>query len=242
MKYVPIVILPGWLLGSHRFLPLEEELKKYGFQVCIVDFPGFEQGKEIFRPWTLSDYVNYLGKYLEENEIIPAVFIGHSFGGRVALKFISENPTAARALILTGTPGYKAISNRRQKTVGAISMAGKALAANLQLPYFREISQKIFNSAVGARDLSKLSGFIRQTLINIVEEDLEPYMKKITIPTLLLWGSKDGIVPVDIAMKMKNTIADSELVVVPHVYHNMPYKSPQVFVEKLRAFLQKTTQ
>jgi pimeloyl-ACP methyl ester carboxylesterase len=237
MKRFPIVILPGWLLGSDRYLPLKQELTRAGFNAEIVDFPGFEQGTALFRAWNLTDYVNFLRNYLKTHHLNKPVFICHSFGGRVALKLLSEEPTVAQALILSGTPGYRSLYSNRRLLVTTISQIGRKLIKVPPFSLLGDFPTRIFYVVVGARDLSKLSGFIRQTFINIVEEDLEVYMKKIRVPTLLLWGVDDPLVGLEIAEKMHATIPRSKLVTLPATRHNVPYRQPELFVAQVKAFL-----
>ncbi len=78
---------------------------------------------------------------------------------------------------------------------------------------------------------------MRQTFINIVEEDLAPYMKKITLPTLLLWGKSDQLVSVEIAEKMSNIIIRSKLVIIPQAKHNFLIMQPEIFVSEAIEFL-----
>lgn len=237
-KY-PIVILPGWMLGSARFEPLALLLQKQGFKTYVLDFPGFDTGEDIFRPWTLSDYVAYVQKYLRDKKIEKAIFICHSFGGRVALKLLSQSPQLARALVLTGTPGYRSLHTTRLQIIATITKLGKAFMALPPLSIFEDFIRNIYQVIVGARDLKQLKGFMRQTFINIVEEDLELYMKKITIPTLLLWGKDDGLVSVGIAEKMQQVIKHSKLIVIADSRHNIIYRQPDIFADEVISFLKK---
>ncbi len=239
MKRCPILILPGWMLGPSRFLPLEIELKKHGFKTYTIDFPGFEEGEKIIKPWKLENYTTYLQKFLAQKRISQAIFIAHSFGGRVALKLLSEKPELGYRLILTGTPGYRSVNTNRLFAIATISKIGKGIISLPPLSIFEDLARKLFHFLVGAHDLSQVEGFMKQTFINIVEEDLESYMQKISMPTLLLWGADDPLVSVEIAKKMQQTISTAQLVVVPGRRHNFLYREPKVFVIEVMKFLRK---
>lgn len=237
MKRFPIVILPGWMLGATRYEPLKKEFLANGFSCLVVDFPGFEQGEKIIHPWDLSDYVSFLKDFLKKLKVSKAIFVCHSFGGRVGLKLLSETPDLAVALILSGTPGFRSINTNKLFAIATLSKVGKSITSLPPFTLFHDIAQKIFNVAVGARDISQLKGFMRQTFINIVEEDLGPYMKRITLPTLLLWGKSDQLVSVEIAEKMSNIIIRSKLVIIPEVKHNFLILQPEIFVSEVIEFL-----
>lgn len=236
-KKYPVIILPGWLLGSDRFKPTQVAFEKKGFKTYVIDFPGFEQGEKLFRPWTLSDYVLFLEKYLIDKGISKAIFVGHSFGGRVALKLLSQKPKLVKALILTGTPGYRSSGTTRLFLLAFLAKVGKELLTFLPFSLFQDVARKLFYIIIGAKDMRHVQGFMKQTFINIVEEDLTEYMKKLTVPTLLLWGSDDGLVSVSIAQKMQATIKHAKLTIIPDAKHNLIYKQPEKFVTEAESFL-----
>jgi len=237
MKRYPVVILPGWMLGASRFEPLKKELANRGYRTHVVDFPGFVEGEEIIRPWTLTDYTRFLEGFLRQHKLTQTIFICHSFGGRVALKLLSEQPKFAHALILSGTPGFRSTHSTKLFTIATISKIGRAIMSLPPLSIFQDVARKLFNILVGARDISALKGFMRQTFINIVEEDLEGYMRTLTVPTLLLWGAKDSLVALSIARRMHETISNSRLTIVPETFHNLIYHQPKEFTQHAENFL-----
>jgi pimeloyl-ACP methyl ester carboxylesterase len=112
-----IVILHGWGLSKKKFDPLVEQLTNNGYDAKALDFPGFGESKSPVKPFTLSDYAEYLYSYLKKEDIKYPIFIGHSFGGRVALRFSTLYPKSVRALILTGTPGYTPVSRKKLRNI-----------------------------------------------------------------------------------------------------------------------------
>jgi pimeloyl-ACP methyl ester carboxylesterase len=80
---------------------------------------------------------------------------------------------------------------------------------------------------------------MRQTFKNVVQASLVEDMKQVAVPTLLLWGESDGIVPLSIAKRMQSIINFSELVSVPNSDHGVPYKFPQEFAVCVDEFIQK---
>ena len=67
---------------------------------------------------------------------------------------------------------------------------------------------------MGSEDYRNASGVMRQVLVNVVNEDLTEKAKKITCPTLLIWGESDAAVPVSEAKELEKTIPDSALIVL----------------------------
>ena len=96
---LPIVILHGWGL-SVKHLPLQQCLKSKATGY-LLGLAGFGASKMPEHPLTLSDYARFLDEYLKMNQIVQPILIGHSFGGRVSLKYNELYPKHTRALILS---------------------------------------------------------------------------------------------------------------------------------------------
>lgn len=241
MQKYPIVILPGWLLGSKRYLPLAAVLRKEGYKTYIVDFPGFEQGVSLTRALNLTDYVKYLHKFLHAHKIDRSILLCHSFGGRVAIKFTSQEPKKVAALILSGTPGYPGISKVRYTVTLFIAKVGKLIT---WLPPFflikkqlRSFFYRLIKSNDYYRASSLINSYVKDTFQNIIKEQLIEYMGKIRTPTLLVWGEKDVLVPLKIAQRMKNLLVNSTLTVVAKRGHMFIYQNPEEFLTNIRSFI-----
>lgn len=240
MNY-PIVVLHGWGLSAKTFEPLVAELKKHHVEVFAPDFPGFDSLHIPQKPFTLSDYVEFLHTYLERHHIVKPILIGHSFGGRVALKYQYTYPNNISALILTGAPGFTPVSRKKLSLFISIAKIGGTL---FSLPLLYRLKDRVrlwYYYVVGARDFYRAEGVMRETFKNVVKEPLVTCMQNVRVPTLLVWGAKDLIVPVRIAEKMKETIAHSRLIIVPDGGHNVSYTSPKEFVRSIYDLLLSLT-
>lgn len=242
MEKYPVVILPGWLLGGKRFEPLRLGFEKKGYKTFVVDFPGFEDSPPLKEVFDLTDYVKDLHHFLKTKKIHKAIFVAHSFGGRVALKLLSQHPDRAVALILSGTPGYPELSPwRRYLTIG-IAKTGNFLASIPPFMFTRPLLRKLFYRVTKTTDYARVSGVMRETFKKIIKEQLVDYMHKIRIPTLLLWGGNDRLVPVTIARKMQMTIKNARLVIIPEKGHMFAYREPEVIVGEVTEFLKQLSE
>ena len=82
-----IIFLHGWGDSLNSFLWLKDFLIE-DYSLLFLDFPGFGESCEPDKPYSVSDYVFDLKKLLNGFEIDELIFIAHSFGGRVAIKFL----------------------------------------------------------------------------------------------------------------------------------------------------------
>ncbi len=225
----PIVILHGWGLSSRVFAPLVVELRKQHMSVYAPDLPGFGDSVIPDRALTLDDYVSFLEAYFKKNRITEPVIIGHSFGGRVALRYTLVHPKSAAALVLTGAPGYTPVPRKKLLLFIAVAKIGKLFFFIPLVSALRDHVRRWYYYVVGARDYYRAEGVMRDTFKNIVREELVTSMKTVQIPTKLIWGRDDVIVPVGVARRMQETIPGATLTVVPDVGHGLPYKHPKEF-------------
>lgn len=239
MNRSPVIILHGWGLSGKTFLPLAESLKKQGYRVYAPDLPGFGETKMPVSPLTLTDYTQFLDEYIKNNHIEHPILIGHSFGGRVSLKYNELYPKSVRALILSGTPGFTPIPKKKLILFITLAKIGGFLFSIPPLTLVQDAVRRWYYYVVGAREFFRAEGTMRETFKRIVQEDLVPSIEAIDVPTLLLWGEYDIIVPVSIAERMHRLIVGSELVVIPEADHGVPFKQPEVFASYVKRFIDK---
>lgn len=238
-KLRDVVILHGWGLSAATFDPLTKSLQRAGFRVFTPDLPGFGKTKIPDRPLSLADYSLFLERFVSDNAIRKPIIIGHSFGGRVALRFVSDHPDAVAGLILSGTPGYSSVSPLKYAVSVVIAKAGNLFFSAPFLSAFADGLRKRYYWAMGARDFYRAEGSMRETFKRVVREDLSEYMKSVRIPVLLLWGADDVLVPLRIAEKMHKTMTTSELTVFPGVGHNMLFRQPERVIPEIRQFAEQ---
>ncbi|MCX8009014.1 MAG: alpha/beta hydrolase [Patescibacteria group bacterium] len=237
MKKPVFVILHGWGLSKKTFIPLVDELTKRGYHACAYDLPGFGEAKTPPRPYTITDYAEYLQKLLKKEHIECPIFIGHSFGGRVSLRYYTLYPKNVRALILSGTPGYTPVSKGKLLLFITIAKLGKRVLAIPTLSFLSETFKKWYYYIVGAREYYRAHGPMRETFKNVVSESLVDDMKNVRVPCLLLWGESDAIVPVRIGIKMRDTISGSVFEMIEGAGHGVPFKKSKEFVDCVEKFV-----
>ncbi len=237
MKKTSIIILHGWGLSGKKFDGLKQELQSMGYTVFAPDLPGFGESKAPSFAYHLSDYADFLSDFIQKNNIVDPVLIGHSFGGRVALKFLYSNPNGARTVIFTGTPGYTPVPRRRLQLFVLVAKVGKGLFSLWPLSVLQEKIRAWYYYLVGARDFYRANPMMRDIFKLIVQEELHKPIASVRIPCTLIWGSLDQITPVWIAKKMHEAIAHSTLTIIEDADHGVSYKKPKEFSEYVDTFL-----
>ena len=198
-----IVLLHGWGQNIEMMKPLGDPLSNE-YKITIIDFPGFGESEEPKTAWTIDDYSEMLGEIIKKLNIKKPILMGHSFGGRVAIRYSANNKI--EKLVLFGSPCI-----RKQQP---LSLKTKVLKKLKTLPGLDGIGEKM-KKYIGSRDYKAASPMMRQILVNTVNEDLSEYAKKIEEPTLLIWGDNDTEEPVEEARELEKIRIDAGLVVLP---------------------------
>ena len=200
-----VVLLHGWGQNIEMMRPLGDRI--IDKRITIIDFPGFGNSPEPDSVWTIDDYVNSLENLLKELKIKNPSIIGHSFGGRVAIKYASKNKV--NRLILFGSP---CVREQRKST------KEKVLKSLKKLPLMNNFGEYM-KKYIGSDDYKNASPLMRNILVNVVNEDLSENAKMITVPTLLVWGSLDDSAPLEDAKKLESLLPDGGLVVIDGCTH-----------------------
>jgi len=232
-----IVILHGWQSKIDRWKPLETELFK-NFKVFLPVLPGFGLEKiNNKNGWNLNDYCSWLDKYLKKNKIRKPVLIGHSFGGRIAIKYASANSCLYK-LVLIASAGLK---NRSfKKAVGFyLAKMGNLL---FSLPLLAELKKPLrwfLYKALREHDYYQADEFQKKTMAKIVEEDLEKYLEYINIPSLIIWGTLDKLTPFWQAKILSKKIRNSILKSYVGVGHDVPFSKYKQVAKQITDFVKK---
>lgn len=236
MRKYPIFILHGWNLDSNRFYPLVNEFIKRGYQVMCPDLPGFGH-TAINRTFDLDDYVKYVTSYLKKKKIDKILLIGHSFGGRIGIKLAVFHPEFLSGMILTGVPGFTPVLRIKVLFFILLAKIGKLVFSFPVIRSFKNDFQKLLYKLAKATDYYNTKENMRETFQNIVKEELKGYMIRIIVPTYLIWGSEDRIVPLSIANKMLRVINNSHLSIIDHGKHLVPITHMIEFADITEKFM-----
>lgn len=233
----PFLILHGWGGSSDSWIEVQEILAKEGFKVIVPDLPGFGKSASPPLPWEVGDYSDFILNFIEKIGPKKPVLMGHSFGGRISIKFATFYPEKLKNLILCASAGIKHNLNIRQKIIYNLARIGNFLFSKRPLRRYKDVATNFFYFLVRQRDYQKASGVMRETFKKTVIEDLEPVLPKIKTKTLLIWGEKDKSVPLEDAYLMKEKIPQSILEVIPGASHTPNLEEPKKLAEIISKFL-----
>lgn len=219
-KEKSIVILPGWGETRSSFDFLVTSLSSFA-SVYILDYPGF--GKTPFPNRTLSiyDYADMIHSWITDCHLEDAVFLGHSFGGRILILLSGYYHYPYKNFIFMDSAGILPkrtfLKKCRSFCYRFLKKMGMFFPKKMRKKYLNFLFQKF-----ASQDYLALPCSMRKTFQNIVNTDLSFFLKEIKARVLLLWGEKDEATCLSDGIKMRKEIPNSELIVLQNLGH-FPY-------------------
>lgn len=215
-----IVLLHGWGSNIKLFANLIDLLSKK-YKVVAMDMPGFGESAEPPSAWCVDDYVDFVIDFLKDYNTDKVMLLGHSFGGRVIIKMNSRKnlPFKITKVILVDSAGILPPKSNKKSFRTYYYKAGKAVLSTGIAQKLAPNALENFRKKMGSADYAAASPLMRQVLVKVVNEDLEPLLPNIKCPTLLVWGVNDTATPLSDGEKMEKLIPDAGLVKLENAGH-----------------------
>jgi pimeloyl-ACP methyl ester carboxylesterase len=232
----PLLLLHGGD-GPQGLVPLCARLAER-FEVIVPTHPGFA-GTAIPEHFdTLEDLVYVYLDLLDGLDLHNVILMGISMGGWAAAEIAVRNTTRLSRLILVDTVGIKP-GNRDTRDIADIFGLPAAEVAKL---LFHDPAQVPDPAILTDEQATRLAG----DRIAHAMYTWDPYMHnpklryrlhRIDVPTLLLWGASDGVVPVAYAEAYRQMIPGATLVVIPDAGHLPHIEQPDAVLQHVLAFV-----
>jgi len=213
----PILLLHGWGGSSASFAPVADFLVANAFRAISIDFPGHGGSDEPPEAWSVTEYAALTRKFIDALGLYGCGAIAHSFGGRVAIYLSSEYWDIFSRQVLTDAAGIRPRRKLKYYVKVYAYKLGKQFYKVKWLRRALKLDEKLKNA--GSADYRSLSESMRGTFSRVVNQDLTPRLKRIGIPTLLVWGDQDEETPLYMAHIMEAQIRDAGLVVFQGAGH-----------------------
>jgi pimeloyl-ACP methyl ester carboxylesterase len=231
-----IFILHGWGSSSERWTGVIEQLSHAGYDVLAPDLPGFGQSVPPSFPWNVEEYATWADQFLQSLDVRPHLIVGHSFGGRVAIRLLQENPNLSHGLVLCGSSGLKHAKTFKQQLAYAAAKTGNFVFSIPGLSALRNLGRRALYRSIGEYDYYRTSGIMRETFQLVNDHDIAPGLETFSHPTLLIWGDQDKATPLADAHRFQELISGSRLEIIPGAGHRLPYEQTEAFCRLVAEF------
>lgn len=238
-----LVLLHGFTQDSRVWEPQLESLSD-ALTVIAWDAPGAGQSVDPPEPFEIGDWADCLAGLLDIAEIRQAHVLGLSWGGLVAQEFYWCHPTRVLTLILADTyAGWKGSLPEPipEQRLAACLRDSTLPADEFVSAYLPGMFSDSPNQKAREELASIMAGFhpvgFRLMATALAQADTRDLIRKIRVPTLLIWGDADKRSPTSIAYQLRDAIPGSKLAVIKGAGHVSNLENPSQFNEIVRDFI-----
>ncbi|MBS1020112.1 alpha/beta hydrolase [Gluconobacter cerinus] len=254
----PIMFHHGWPLSSDDWDAQMLFFLQNGFRVVAHDRRGHGRSGQVSAGHDMDHYASDAFAVVEALDLRNVVHIGHSTGGGEVARYVAKHgqPSgrAAKAVLVSAVPPLmlRTDANREGLPIEVFNGFRAALATN-RAQFFRDVPAGPFygfNRAGTSQQEGVIQNWWRQGMMGSAkahyegikafsETDQTEDLKSITIPTLVLHGEDDQIVPIaDSALKSVELLANGTLKTYPGFSHGMLTVNAEVLNADLLAFVE----
>ena len=214
----------GYLSSSQSFAYQLSFFEK-DFNVFCPDLKGCGKNQGMPYPYSLDDYINEVKAYMLGRGIICPHVVAHSFGCRIVLKAVAQQPNLFDKLVLTGAAGLKP------------KLTAKKFIKRTTFNFLKKFIPKQKLTAFYSSDYNQLSPVMKQSFNKIINENLDSYLPNVKNQTLLIFGDKDKQTPLYMAKRLNKGIINSTLSVYKGAGHFCFIDKSIKFNTEVREFL-----
>lgn len=229
-----LIMLHGWQQDVSSFWGVVDLLKDQ-FTIYLVDLPGFGRSDNPKKAFSVSDYAEVIKDFISEMKLKNPTLLGHSVGGRIAIKLAAKYPNVLDKLILEDSAGIRPKRDIPKFIFYTLAKIFKYLVPNIF--NFREKIRISFYKSLESDYLT--AGELKETFTKILNEDLTLDLPKIKNETLLVWGEKDPTLEASLknGKKMYQLIEKSKLVILDGLGHFPHLENPERFAYYVKDFV-----
>lgn len=233
----PLLFLHG-AGGNAGWQPWHEELSKT-HTVYAPSQPGFNGTARPSWVFTITDVAHFNLETVQTLGLDQYVLMGSSMGGWVAAEMAAMCPPGVKALILVDAAGIKP----EQGEIAEIFMCSAETRLKqrffdpAQMPDYERYTRPLTpdEQTVEHANREMASRLCWNPYLHNLS--LPYYLRKVSTPTLIVWGREDAIIPVECGELYQRALPNATLKVIDHCGHSPANEKPQAFLDVVTTFL-----
>src|SRR6478672_2417676 len=252
----PVVFSHGWPLSADAFEDQMIFLAERGYRCIAHDRRGHGRSSQPWKGNEMDTYADDLAHLVESLDLHDAVHVGHSTGGGEVARYIGRHGTTrvSKAVLIGAVPPtmLKTPANPGGLPMDVFDQIRAGVQGD-RSQFFKDLSVPFYGAnrpgskvSQGLRDSFWLQGMMcglkgaYDCIKAFSETDFTEDLKKIDVPTLILHGDDDQIVPIaDSALLSSKIVKGATLKVIPGAPHGMPTTHAEQINADLLAFVEQ---
>jgi len=234
----PLVVIHGGAGDARSWWHNIQELAEK-YKVFAPDLPGYGTSQPLDGNYYIPEFSDFINKFTKFLHLKRFSVIGHSLGGGIALNFVLKFPGKVKKLILVSSLGLGreiALWLRLISLPTVVKILGSLVGKIIQFAGWMLGQSNPFElvlpiSPVVVRIGTSIANFHQQSLV------LEKFLPKIKVPTLLIWGGRDPVVPVKTAYRAVKEFPNARLLVFKKSGHNVHREQLKNITHLINEFL-----
>ena len=237
-----IVLIHGLGASAERWEFVIPEFSK-NHKVVVPDLIGFGHSDKPIVDYTTDFFLDFLGNFLKKLDIKKTHIIGSSLGGQITAEFTSKNQDLIENLVLVSPSG---IMKHSTPALDAYVLAalypnldGAKNAFEMMAGPSRQINEKIIEDFVKRMKLPNAKMAFMSTLLGLKNaEVITQSLQKISVPSLIIWGEDDPVIPIKYADDFVSSIQDCRFYMMDNCGHTPYVDDPARFSKLVLDFLE----
>jgi len=229
----PVLLLHG-VGGTHLSWPPEVRRLK-GVHVYALDLPGHGKSDQQGGLQQIDAYARQVSDWMAGLGMSPALVIGHSMGGAVALRLAALYPEQVSALGLVSTSARFTVNPALMGDAANSTTFHRATANIVRWSFAESAPPKLVETALLRMNESRPSVLLGD-LQACDRFDACDFLGRIQVPSLVVCGKEDRMTPLRQSQYLADSIPGARLEIVPDAGHMVMLEQPAVTAQLLRSF------
>jgi pimeloyl-ACP methyl ester carboxylesterase len=230
-----ILMIHGFLGSSYDFIEVMETLKTT-HHVIAIDLIGFGLSeKSLTFDYSKANQAKYISRFLETLNISSVTLIAHSMGGEVSIHLAHDYPYLVDSMILIGSAGYSVETDSQAAPPSLPIFFYDNIVNNFYIQrsfFFTAYSSYEVENKLITYDAFDEMFYVNQTIPGAVMQKFSldndsgsthSKLPLITQPTLLIWGTDDGFIPLSTGILMQESMESVASLIVMENAGHLPF-------------------
>jgi len=247
----PVIFLHGWPLNHKMFEYQFLELPRLGYRCIGIDLRGFGKSDASWNGYNYCGMADDVRAVIDRLGLSGATLVGFSLGGAVAVRYMARHAGHGIAKLLLVGAAAPSFVQREDFVLGTppdklddMLLQAYSDRPSLVMQFGKIFTAKKPNSGMGAWlqslgfEASAVGTY--KALESLRTEDLREDLPLVRVPTAIFHGVQDEVCPFELAEEMQRSVPGSTLHRFEESGHALLFDEPQLFSERLTAFLADT--